>query len=79
MREYIIDGKIKVIVKPNAKKTEILGYDETKKALRIAVAAVPDKDRANKELIRFISKRLGKVSIIRGTRSREKTLRIHNI
>ena len=68
---------MKVIVKPNAPKTEIIGWDENREALRIAVAAVPDKDKANKELLRFLSKKTGKkVKLMKGAKSREKLLKI---
>ena len=62
-----------VRVKPNAKKTEITQKNE--KVWTVSVAAPPDKDKANKELVRFLSKVLKKkVRIKSGLRSREKTL-----
>ncbi|PIO05082.1 hypothetical protein COT47_06360 [Candidatus Woesearchaeota archaeon CG08_land_8_20_14_0_20_43_7] len=80
IKKYIDAGKLKVIVKPNAKKTEIISFDETKKALRITVSAVPDKDRANKELIRYLSKLLkARITILRGSKSREKCLEIRQL
>jgi len=79
MKEYVENGRLRIIAKPNAKKTEVLGYDENRKAVRIAIAAVPDKDKANKELLKFLSKKLGKVSIIKGARTKEKTVLVHNI
>ena len=56
--------KIRIIVKPNAKKTEILGYDKHKKAIKLAVAAPPNKNKANIETIKFFSKYLRKKVII---------------
>lgn len=77
LEKYVENKTIYVRVKPNAPKTQVLGFDEAKKAVMIAVAAVPDKGKANKELVKFVSKLLGKkVEIISGTRSREKKLRI---
>ena len=75
INNFIKDNKLKIIVKPNADKTEILGYDESKKTVKIAIAAPADKDKANKELIRFLSKILKRnVKIKSGLRSKEKTI-----
>lgn len=75
--DFILDGILHVCVKPNAKKTEVVGFDPERKAVVIRVAAVPDKDKANKELVRFLSKELGKkVMIKRGHHSRLKVLEI---
>ncbi|HLD05000.1 MAG TPA: DUF167 domain-containing protein [Candidatus Nanoarchaeia archaeon] len=61
-----------VRVKPGAKKTEILSKEDI---WEIAVAAPPDKNKANKELIRFLSKHLKrKVRIKSGHKSRDKLL-----
>lgn len=70
-------SKFKVIVKPNSKANEVLGYDADKKGYRIAISAPADKDKANKELIRFLSKHLGKrVFISSGLRSKEKIVSV---
>ena len=62
-----------VRVKPNALKTEVLEKNEN--VWIIAIAAPADKDKANKELVRFLSKTLKKkVRIKSGMRSRDKTL-----
>ncbi|MBU2561602.1 MAG: YggU family protein [Nanoarchaeota archaeon] len=74
--KHINSGILHVIAKPNAPKTEVIGWDESRKALRIAVAAVPDKDKANTELLKFLKKQTGKrCELISGARSREKTIR----
>jgi len=74
---YVKDGRLQVLVKPNAPKTSIVEWDESRGALRVFVAAVPNKDKANKELVKFFSKLLKKkVEIIRGSRGREKVLLI---
>ncbi|PIN78259.1 YggU family protein [Candidatus Woesearchaeota archaeon CG10_big_fil_rev_8_21_14_0_10_34_8] len=78
LSQYIINNKLKIIAKPNAKKTEILGYDSNKKAVKIAIAAVPDKDKANKELLKFVSRKLKKKArFVSGMKSREKILEIY--
>lgn len=73
--QYIINRILKVVVKPNSPKTEVVGWDENKKMLRIAVAAVPDKNKANTELLKFLRKETGKkCEIIKGLKSREKVV-----
>ncbi|MBI1970231.1 YggU family protein [Candidatus Woesearchaeota archaeon] len=72
-----MNNRIAILVKPNARRSEILGWYESRKALRIAVAAPPEKDKANKELINFLSKLLKKkVQITHGAKSREKIISI---
>ncbi len=76
INKYITDGILKVIVKPNSPETRIIKYDHTKNALRIAVAAVPDKDKANTELLKFLKKQTGRrCEIVSGARNREKKIR----
>jgi len=71
------DNKIKVLVKPNSSKNEIVGFDSSRKGYIVRVKAVPDKGKANAELVKFLSKELGKkVEIVKGLKSREKLLRI---
>lgn len=75
MHKHVKNNKLKILVKPNTKKSEVLGYDSNKKAVKVAIAAPADKDKANKEVIRFFSKLLKKKVIIKsGLRSKEKTL-----
>lgn len=70
---------IKIIVKPNARKTQVTAIDEARNALRVDIAAPADKDKANKEVIKFFSRLLKKkVSIAHGLRSKEKLLRIED-
>jgi len=71
------EKQIRIIVKPNAKETKIIGIDEARNALRVDVAAPADKDKANKEVIKFFSRLLKKrVGIAHGLRSKEKILRV---
>ncbi len=73
--QYIKDNTLKVNAKPNSPKTEIISYDEKRQALRIAIAAVPDKDKANTELLKFLKKQTGrKCRIKSGSKSREKII-----
>jgi uncharacterized protein (TIGR00251 family) len=74
--QHIINNTLNIIAKPNSPKTEVIGYDETRQALRIAIAAVPDKDRANTELLKFLKKQTGrKCTLASGTKSREKIVK----
>ena len=73
---HITGKRFRVLVKPNASTTHVIGWDEGKKALRVAVAAVPDKGKANKELVKFLSKLLKKkVVLVSGATSRLKILK----
>lgn len=71
--------KIKAI--PNASKTEIVGWEN--EMLKIRVAAPPEKNEANKELIDFLAKflKIGKsrIQLLRGLTGRHKTLCIEGI
>ncbi|MEM4271267.1 MAG: DUF167 domain-containing protein [Candidatus Pacearchaeota archaeon] len=78
INNYIKDNKLKVIVKPNSRKSEIIGFDDNKKALRISVKSPAEKGKANVELIKFVSKLLKKkVVIVSGLKSREKIILIN--
>lgn len=66
-----------VHVQPNAKKNSIEGIDRWRERIKIKVSAPPVGGKANKELIKFLSKLLGKeIVILRGETSREKDLLI---
>ena len=73
----IKDNKLRVIVKPNSSRTEILEYNKDKQAVVIAVKAPADKNKANLELIKFLSKQLKrKVRIKSGLTSKEKVISV---
>ncbi len=77
MLGYFKDNKLRVIIKPNSKRTEILGYDEEKQALRIAIKEPAMNNKANTALIKFISKEIKKkVAIKSGLKSKEKVIEI---
>jgi uncharacterized protein len=76
--KYIQNNRLSVIVKPNSRKTELLGFNDEKNAFKIAISEPAENNKANKELIRFISKLLKrKVLIEKGEKSMEKILRIY--
>ncbi|MFW6014763.1 MAG: DUF167 domain-containing protein [Candidatus Nanoarchaeia archaeon] len=75
--EYIKDGKLKVIIKPNSKKNEVIGFDKENQGLRISIKEPAEKDKANRELLKFITKETGKkASIKSGAKSKTKILEI---
>jgi uncharacterized protein (TIGR00251 family) len=65
-------------VNPNAGRNEITGWRDD--VLQVKIAAPPEKGKANKELIDFLSKALGvkkdAISIIKGHTSRNKVIAI---
>ena len=73
----IIDNKIRIIVKPNSSRNEILGFDKERRAYRVNIKAHPEKGKANLEVIKFFSKLLKKkVEIVSGKTSKEKVLKV---
>ncbi len=72
---------VKVIVTPNARKDEIIGFQED--ALKVKLHATPEKGKANDKLIEFLSKELGipksKIKILAGHTSRRKKLEIQGM
>lgn len=73
---YIKDNSLKIIVKPNSKKNEIIGYDSQKQALKLAIKAPPENNKANIEVIKFFNRLTKKqVKIIKGLTSKEKLLK----
>jgi uncharacterized protein (TIGR00251 family) len=69
----IKEKTFKVVIKPDSGKNQIVGYDSGKKAYKINIKEKAQDNRANVELIKFLSKALGrKVRIKSGLRSREK-------
>ena len=78
VKQYIKDCKLKILVKPNSKENEVLGYDESRQAIKVAIKAKPEDNKANIEVMRFFKRLLKRdVKIIVGLRSREKILKIY--
>ncbi len=75
----VLQGKQRFLihVKTNARKTELLGYDEAGDFFTVAVKAPPVEGRANEEIERYFSKLLGKkVAIKTGHTGKRKLLEI---
>jgi uncharacterized protein (TIGR00251 family) len=71
-------GHLKIKVIPNSKQNLLVGWEED--VLKIRLKAVPDKGKANDELISFLSKILdipkNHIQILNGHTSRLKKLQI---
>jgi uncharacterized protein (TIGR00251 family) len=74
-------NRLAVKVTPNAGRNVISGFKDG--VLQIKIAAPPDKGKANKELIDFLSERLGikksAITIVKGHTSRNKIIDIEGI
>ncbi|MFC1903676.1 DUF167 domain-containing protein [Chloroflexota bacterium] len=73
--------KITLRVHPNAARNEITDF--TNEVLQIKVAAPPIKGKANKELLTFLSRKLGvsksDLEIIKGNTSQHKVIAINGL
>lgn len=77
LEEHIKDNKLKIVVKANSNKNEILGFESVKNGVRVTIKEPADKNKANKEIVKFFSKLLKKqVRIKSGLTSKEKILEI---
>ncbi|MBI4980435.1 YggU family protein [Candidatus Woesearchaeota archaeon] len=72
--KYVNNGTLALHVTPHSSRNELI---EEEGKLKLYLHAPPEKDKANKELLKFFKKELGlKVEIISGLRSREKVVRV---
>jgi len=72
---------ITIHVQPGARKTEVVGvYGD---AIKIKVAATPERGIANEALVEFLTERLvlgkGAVKLVRGRTGRHKTIAVEGI
>ena len=75
--DKFVDNKLRIIVKPNSSKNEIVKWDSDKEAFRVNIKAKPEKGKANKEIVKFFRKLLGReVEIVSGLKSHNKILGI---
>jgi uncharacterized protein (TIGR00251 family) len=74
-------AKISLRVYPNAARNEVAGF--TDGVLRVKIAAPPVEGKANRELIAFLSQKLGVgrgcLTIIKGHTSRNKVIAIDGL
>ena len=75
--DYIKDNKLKIIVKPNSSKNQVVKWDSDKGGIRVNIKAEPEKGKANKEVVKFFSKLLKKkIRITSGLKNKTKILLI---
>lgn len=76
-----METRITIKVNPNSPRNEVAGYAEG--ILKLRLAAPPVRDKANKELVDFLSQLLGlrksDISILRGHTSRNKVVAISGL
>jgi uncharacterized protein (TIGR00251 family) len=68
---------VDIEVSPNASQFEISGYNTWRERIEIRIKSLPQKGKANKEIIKEFSKLTrNQVEIISGLKSHQKTLKI---
>jgi uncharacterized protein (TIGR00251 family) len=73
----IKESKFKIVVKTRSNKNELLEFDKEKQAYRVNIKSAPENNKANIEIINFLSKVLKqKVRISSGLKSKEKTIEV---
>ena len=76
VRAHRLGATLRLAVRPGAGRTAALG--ERAGALRLAVAAPPEKGRANREALRFLAEALDRpkadLEILSGALAREKVI-----
>ena len=77
LKEKSSSGTFRVLIKPNSPRTEILNYSEPEDYFKIAVSAPPRENRANLELVKFLTRLLGrKVRIKSGHSGKRKVIEL---
>ena len=76
-----IETVIKVKLIPRSSRNEIIGKEND--VVKVKLTAPPVEGKANKALVQFLAKKLGKpkrdVEIVSGERSRLKSIRVHGL
>lgn len=72
---------VRILVQPRASRTDVVGPHGDE--IRIRLAAPPVDGAANKELVRFLARRLRvprqSITIVSGTSSRHKRIRVSDL
>lgn len=69
--------RIAVTVKPNAKKTAFIFRDDDAGIYGVAIQSSPQKNKANRELLKFLKKELGKdIRLVAGEKSKKKVIEV---
>ena len=73
------DVLLDIEVSPNSKKFEISGFNQWRNSFEIRIKQVPQKGKANKEIVKELSSYFNRdVSIFKGEKSSKKTILIKN-
>ena len=71
---------IDIEVSPNSNKFQISGFNEWRNRFEIRIKQVPQKGKANKEIVKELSKIFNcDVSISKGEKSSQKTIVCYNV
>ncbi len=71
---------VNIEISPNSAKFEISGYDEWRDEIQVRITSIPQKGKANKEIIKEFSKLTqASVEIVSGLKSKHKTLKVNSI
>lgn len=71
---------VDIEVSPKSKKFEIINYNEWREKIEIRIKSVPQKGKANKEIVKeFEEFTKTKVEIVSGLKSQHKTLKIYDV
>jgi uncharacterized protein len=77
LNNHINNGLLKVRAQPNASNTTLIEEHDT---LKLFLKSIPEKGKANQELIKFFKKQFKlKVGVISGKKGRDKILKMQNI
>ena len=73
----IKEDKVRVKIKPGSEENKIINYDKKLGKYIISIKQPALKNKANKELIKFLKKKLKKqIKIISGLKSKEKLIEV---
>lgn len=71
---------VDIEVSPNSNKSQISGFNEWRNRFEIRIKQVPQKGKANKEIVKELSKIFNcDVSISKGEKSSQKTIVCYNV
>jgi len=77
----VSETRISLHVYPNAPRNQVVGFSDG--VLGVKVAALPVKGQANRELVTFLSQRLGvgksSLAILKGHTSRNKLIAVRDL
>lgn len=75
--EMIKESKFKIYVKTNKNQNKLMGFDQEKQAYVLEINAKPIENEANKEIVRFLSKLLKRMVVIKsGLKSKIKYIQV---